>query len=99
MDSSTYRERAGVLISALIVMTLIAVGPIQLAVQVYTIQTVTFDQTWMVTIAGLAGTAFGFLIGKQSSNQPATTTITPATVTTTVGSGLPSDGQNASVSK
>ncbi|KQY31814.1 hypothetical protein [Rhizobium sp. Root483D2] len=86
MDSSTYRERAGVLVSAMVVMALIAVGPIQLAVQVYTTQTLTFDQTWMVTVAGLAGTAFGFLIGKQSSNQPSTTTITamPATVTTTV---------------
>jgi len=86
MDSSTYRERAGVLVSALVVMALIAVGPIQLAVQVYTGQTLTFDQTWMVTVAGLAGTAFGFLIGKQSSNGPGSTTITaaPGVVTTTV---------------
>jgi len=40
----------------------------------------------MVTVAGLAGTAFGFLIGKQSSNTPNSTTITaaPGTVTTTV---------------
>ncbi|KQS90290.1 hypothetical protein [Rhizobium sp. Leaf386] len=87
MDSSTYRERAGVLVSAMVVMALIAVGPIQMGVQVYTGQQITFDQTWMVTIAGLAGTAFGFLIGKQSSNVPGTTTTTtsqPATVTTTV---------------
>lgn len=66
-DASTFRERAGVLMSALVVMSLIAIGPIQLVVQVWTGQQVTFDQTWMVTIAGLAGTAFGFLIGKQSS--------------------------------
>lgn len=93
MDSSTYRERAGVLVSALVVMALIAVGPIQLAVQVYTGQTLTFDQTWMVTVAGLAGTAFGFLIGKQSSNVPGSTTITasPGVVTTTV-TGEPKDG-------
>jgi hypothetical protein len=86
MDSSTDRERAGVFVSALLVMALIAVGSIQLAVQVYTGQTLTFDQTWMVTVADLAGTAFGFLIGKQSSNTPNSTTIiaAPGTVTTTV---------------
>lgn len=73
------------MVSAAIVFALILVGPIQLALQVYTAQNVTFDQTWMITIAGLAGTAFGFLIGKQST-APATTTITstPTTVTTTV---------------
>lgn len=69
MDNSTYRERAGVAVSALIVMAMIAVGPVQLLVQVYTGEAVTFDQTWMVTVSGLAGTAFGFLIGKQSTNQ------------------------------
>lgn len=86
MDSSTYRERAGVLVSALVVLALVLVGPIQLIVQVATGQTTTFDQTWVVTVAGLAGTAFGFLIGKQSSNTPTATTVTttPATITTTV---------------
>jgi 1-aminocyclopropane-1-carboxylate deaminase/D-cysteine desulfhydrase-like pyridoxal-dependent ACC family enzyme len=85
MDSSTYRERAGVLVSALVVMALIAVGPIQLGVQVYTGQQITFDQTWMVTVAGLAGTAFGFLIGKQSTNgaAPAVTVPVPEAGTTT----------------
>ncbi|KQT03225.1 MULTISPECIES: hypothetical protein [unclassified Rhizobium] len=93
MDSSTYRERAGVLVSALVVIALILVGPSQMIAQLLTGQTVAFDNTWVVTIAGLAGTAFGFLIGKQSSNQPATTTITstPATVTTAV-TGEPKDG-------
>lgn len=86
MDSSTYRERAGVLVSALVVFALVMVGPAQLLVQVYTGQQTTFDQTWVVTIAGLAGTAFGFLIGKQTSNTPTATTVTttPATITTTV---------------
>ena len=86
MDSSTYRERAGVLVSALVVFALVMVGPIQLVVQVYTGQQATFDQTWVVTIAGLAGTAFGFLIGKQTSNTPNATTVTttPATIPTTV---------------
>ncbi|MEQ1950993.1 hypothetical protein [Mesorhizobium sp. CN2-181] len=68
MDNSTYRERAGVLVSALVVLALVAVGPVQLVVQVWTAQPVTFDQTWMVTLAGMAGTAFGFLIGKQTTN-------------------------------
>lgn len=83
---STYREKAGVLVSALIVLALIAVGPIQLAVQVFTEQNTTFEPTWMATVAGLAGTAFGYLIGKQSTNQPGTTTITPpaGVVTTTI---------------
>jgi hypothetical protein len=36
MDSSIYRERAGMIVSTLVVMALIAAGPIQLAVQVYT---------------------------------------------------------------
>lgn len=85
-DTSTYREKAGVLVSALIVLALIAVGPIQMSVQVFTGQNITFEPTWMATVAGLAGTAFGFLIGKQTTNQAAstTTTVTPATVTTTI---------------
>lgn len=66
-NQSAFRERAGVFVAALVVMALIITGPIQLAVQVFTGQTVTFDQTWLVTISGLAGTAFGFLIGKQST--------------------------------
>ena len=71
-DSSTYREKAGVLVSALIVLALIAVGPIQMGVQVFTGQSITFEPTWMATVAGLAGTAFGFLIGKQTTNTPST---------------------------
>lgn len=67
MDNSTYRERAGVLVSALVVLALIAVGPLQLVIQVVTGQNLTFDSTWLVTVSGLAGTAFGFLIGKQST--------------------------------
>lgn len=72
MDNSTFRERAGVLMSAMVVVALIAVGPIQLVVQVVTGQALSFDETWMATVAGLAGTAFGFLIGKQSSQGDST---------------------------
>lgn len=70
MDTSTYREKAGVLVSAIVVLALIGVGPAQLVVQIFTGQTVAFDNTWLVTISGLAGTAFGFLIGKQSTQAP-----------------------------
>ena len=50
MDSSTYREKAGVLVSAIVVLALIVVGPAQLVVQVLTGESVTFDNTWLVTL-------------------------------------------------
>ncbi len=84
MDNSTYRERAGVRVSGAVVYSLIATGPVQMVAQLYTGQQITFDQTWMATVAGLAGTAFGYLIGKQSTNAPGSATVNvPVQVTAT----------------
>ena len=70
-DSATFRERAGVLVSALIVIALLAIGFIQLLLQILAGQGIRFDQTWMVQVSGLAGIALGYLIGKQSTQTSA----------------------------
>lgn len=84
--ASTYREKAGVILSGMIIGMMLASDPIRLVTQAFTGSTVAFDPTWAATVAGMAGTALGYVIGKQTTNQPATTTIssTPTTVTTTV---------------
>lgn len=85
-SASTFRERAGVLAAWAIILAYISIGFVQFFLGWWSGSTsLTFDPAWTGSMNGLAGGAVGFLIGKQTTNQPSTTTtVTPATVTTTV---------------
>jgi hypothetical protein len=92
-SASTFRERAGVIVSLAIVVAYIAIGFLQMALSFYTGQDVVAEAGWSSAMNALAGGAVGFLVGKQTTNQPGTTTVTttPTTVTTTVAGETPND--------
>lgn len=86
MDSSTYRERAGVHVSIFIVIAYVMIGFVQTALSFWTGTEFVVDPSWSAAMNALTGGAIGFLVGKQTTNPGNATTITttPATVTTTV---------------
>lgn len=83
-SASTFRERAGVIVSLVIVFAYIAIGFIQMALTYWTGQPVTAEAGWSSAMNALAGGAVGFLVGKQTTNQPGTTIVTPTPATVTV---------------
>lgn len=87
-NASTFRERAGVLAAYLVIAAYVAIGFVQFVGSWLATQVLAFDPAWTGSMNGLAGGALGFLIGKQTTSQPGTTTITPTsgivTTTTTV---------------
>ncbi|PYE23004.1 hypothetical protein C8J32_1086 [Rhizobium sp. PP-CC-3A-592] len=89
-NASTFRERAGVYASLMIIVAHIAIGFLQTALTFYSGQEFTVDPGWASAMNALAGGAIGFLVGKQTTNQPGTTTITPSAgvVTTTITADL-----------
>lgn len=93
-NASTFRERAGVNASLMIIVAYIAIGFLQTALTFYSGQEFAVDPGWASAMNVLAGGAIGFLVGKQTTNQSGTTTITPANgvVTTTVTTD-PLDGR------
>jgi hypothetical protein len=69
-SNSTFRERAGVVASYMIITGYILIGFVQYGVGAWLGVDATFDQAWSGAMNGLAGGAVGFLIGKQTTNTP-----------------------------
>lgn len=65
---STFRERAGVYVSAFIVAAYVASGFVQPLLNSVLGVDVPFEAGWSSAMNALAGGALGFLVGKQSSN-------------------------------
>lgn len=91
-NASTFRERAGVYASLMIIVAYIAIGFLQTALTFYSGQEFAVDPGWASAMNALAGGAIGFLVGKQTTNQPGTMTVTPpaGVITTTVTAETPS---------
>lgn len=67
MDTSAFREKAGVIVAAVIIIAFIAVGFVQVAASWFTGRPISVPGDWMAAMLSLASAALGFLIGKQSS--------------------------------
>lgn len=96
MDSSTFRERAGIFASWIIIGAYVAIGFVDWWGKYMGIGGIAFDAAWTGSMNGLAGGALGYLIGKQSTNPiggaaPVVQIPTPpdATTTTTVRTTAP----------
>lgn len=67
-NQSTFRERAGVYVSAFIAIAYVSSGYVQSILNAVMGTDVLFAPDWSSAMNALAGGALGFLVGKQSSN-------------------------------
>lgn len=70
-NPANFREYAGALIAFIIVIAFVSIGFVQLAIVVFHGTSVPAPQDWMAAMLSLASAALGFLIGKQTTGQPA----------------------------
>lgn len=89
VDSTTYRELAGVRTAKMVVYSYLAFGWAVSLIPVYTDKAVAVPADWNSAMLGLVGGALGYLIGKQSTTpsapvQPNVVVPTGETTTTTV---------------
>ena len=73
-SKSHFKESAGVLCAFIVVMAFIAIGFLQMTGKVLFGVEVTMSEAWGAAMLSLASAALGFLIGKDTSNSPVSTT-------------------------
>lgn len=77
MDVSVTREKAGVYICVAVIIAYALIGFLQMIAPLVGVTIPPPPANWDTTMQGLALTGLGFLIGKQTTSQPAVVTSTP----------------------
>lgn len=77
MDTAVTREKAGVYVCVAVIMAYALIGFIQMVAPIIGVTIPPPPANWDTTMQGLALTGLGYLIGKQSTQQPAVLTSTP----------------------